>query len=197
MKKIITFSISVLILCGIIAGVYLYSRPWTQGLILSPLYKLAANKKIVALTFDDGPSKERTPRLLMLLNKHKVQATFFMTGYNIERYPDIAKRVFHEGHLIGNHSFHHKRMIFKSPVYVAHVIDDADALIRSLGQTNVRFFRPPYSKKLIILPFLLKMRGKILVTGTYDPPSEYLSPYNSTNIAMDVISNSNPRTNNY
>lgn len=177
---------------GIITGIYLYSRPWKQGLILSPLYMLPADRKTIALTFDDGPSKERTPRLLRLLKAHEVKATFFMTGYNIERYPNIAKQVVREGHLVGNHSFHHKRMIFKSPGYIAREIDDTDTLIHSIGQTNVQFFRPPYSKKMLILPLLLKIRGKTLATGTYDPPAEYASPYNSTNIANEVTSNCVP-----
>src|SRR5699024_1787705 len=61
------------------------------------------NEKYVALTFDDGPSKEVTPRILDILSQHGAVATFFMLGSQVDYYPDIAKRVADEGHEIGNH----------------------------------------------------------------------------------------------
>ncbi|MBI4977825.1 MAG: polysaccharide deacetylase family protein [Spirochaetes bacterium] len=189
------FALPCIIVCAVIlaaAAAYVYSRPWHRGFIVTPMYTLAHTNKTAALTFDDGPSRERTPRLLALLKKYNVTATFFMTGYHIGQYPEIAKAVYRDGHLIGNHSFHHRRLIFKSPSYIGREIDAADALIRNTGQTNVQYFRPPYCKKILLLPLLLKLRGKTLVTGTYDPPSEYKTPYNSTNIANEVLENITP-----
>jgi len=108
---------------------------------------------------------------------------------DIEKYSDIAQAVYDQEHLIGNHSYNHPRLIFKSPSFIREQITKTDQLIKSLGQKNVQYFRPPYSSKYIILPLVLQSMNKKLVTGTYDPPAEYISPYNSRNVANEVIEN--------
>lgn len=65
------------------------------------------NKKIAYLTFDDGPSKTVTPQILDILDKYNIKATFFVVGKYAERNPDILKRIYEEGHAIGNHSYSH------------------------------------------------------------------------------------------
>ena len=65
------------------------------------------NKKAAALTFDDGPDPFVTPEVLKLLSKHSIQATFFVTGKNASKNPDIIKEILKQGHTIGNHSFKH------------------------------------------------------------------------------------------
>ena len=79
--------------------------------------------------------------------------------------------------------------IFKSSSFVREQINKTEQLIKSLGQTEVTYFRPPYTSKYIILPLVLNSLNKELVTGTYDPPSQYISPYNAINVANEVIVN--------
>lgn len=74
------------------------------------------------MTFDDGPSAERTPALLELLDKYDIKATFFMLGKNIEKYPEISRQVYEQGHLIGNHSYDHSRLILKLSTLLLCVI---------------------------------------------------------------------------
>lgn len=190
MKKYLIFA-SIGLLFILISGVltFQYSRSWQNAFFLNPIYKIKGNEKVVALTFDDGPSPTRTPALLDLLNKHSVKATFFLIGQNIEKYPEIAQAVYNQGHLIGNHSYSHPRLIFKSSSFVREQINKTEQLIKSLGQTEVTYFRPPYTSKYIILPLVLNSLNKELVTGTYDPPSQYISPYNAINVANEVIVN--------
>ena len=64
--------------------------------------------KRVFLTFDDGPSKEVTPRILDILKKYNIKATFFVLGTRVDMNPDIVKRAFEEGHYIANHGYSHK-----------------------------------------------------------------------------------------
>ena len=64
----------------------------------------------IAITFDDGPSGKYTKKLLDGLKKRKVKATFFLIGENVKRYPEIVKRMKKEGHLIGNHTYHHVQL---------------------------------------------------------------------------------------
>src|SRR5881275_2818390 len=64
-------------------------------------------KREIALTFDDAPDANFTPKILNILKKHGVKATFFVVGWRVEAYPDIVKRIVAEGHILGNHSYNH------------------------------------------------------------------------------------------
>lgn len=140
MKKYLIFiSIILAIILILVVATFLYSRSWQNGLFLNPLYKITTEEKLVALTFDDGSSLERTPSLLDILNKYNIKATFFMIGKNIEKYPDIARMAYNQGHLIGNHSYSHPRLIFKSPLFIREQITKTDILLELLGQKEVIF----------------------------------------------------------
>lgn len=169
-----------------------WSRSWERGFFLDPLSRLETDELVVALTFDDGPSEARTPGLLALLDEYDVPASFFMLGQHVEEYPEIARQVFDEGHLIGNHSYDHSRLILKTPSFVREQIESTDAAIQSLGQQEVAYFRPPYSSKYLVLPWLLKGMGKTLVTGTYDPPAEYQDPMDPELVSSQVLEHLEP-----
>ncbi len=193
MKKAIIYlfiGLAFILIVGITT--FQYSRSWQNSFFIDSIHELESNEKVVALTFDDGPSEIRTPALLSLLNKYNVKATFFMLGENIEKYPDIAKSVYNQGHLIGNHSYDHPRLIFKSPSFIRKQILETEELIKEVGQREVIYFRPPYSSKYIVLPLVLKNMDKKLVTGSYDPSSQYRSPFNAGKVAKEVIENIQP-----
>jgi peptidoglycan/xylan/chitin deacetylase (PgdA/CDA1 family) len=196
MRKILRIStlaiIVIIFLCFILGGMYLYSSKWENGLFYKPLSIIKTNRKIVALTFDDGPSEKRTMLLLDLLDKYNIKATFFMLGQNIKQYPETAKRVIEKGHLIGNHSYDHSKLVFKSFKFIKNQIELTDQLINNLGQEHSICFRPPYSAKFIILPSIIYSNNKILVTGTYDPPSEYKKPFNSERVTKEIVENIKP-----
>jgi peptidoglycan/xylan/chitin deacetylase (PgdA/CDA1 family) len=176
----------------IIIATFQYSRSWEHAFFIDPIYKIGSGEKVIALTFDDGPSEVRTPALLNVLSEYNVKATFFMLGQNIEKYPEIAKAVFDQGHLIGNHSYDHPRMILKSRKFLKNQIIRTDHLIRYTGQNEVRYFRAPGTSKYILLPLVIKSMGKKFVTGTYDPPSEYAKDYDAGKVAGEVIENARP-----
>ena len=69
----------------------------------------------VALTFDDGPDPQTTPRILDTLRQHHVKATFFVVGSQVERHPDLLRRIVEEGHTIGNHTYDHADMSKLTP----------------------------------------------------------------------------------
>ncbi len=171
-----------------------YSRAWHRGLLLKPLDRVPTTERVVALAFDDGPSSARTPPLLALLSRCGVKATFFMIGANIEKYPAIAASVHQNGHLIGNHSYSHQHMVFRTPLFIRSEIDKTDRLIAGAGQAAVELFRPPYCSKYVLLPIILRQKAKRLVTGTYDPPAQYRAPYEAELVAAQVLSNVQPGT---
>jgi peptidoglycan/xylan/chitin deacetylase (PgdA/CDA1 family) len=98
----------------------------------------------IAMTFDDGPSPETTPRLLDILKQRNIKATFFMIGQNAERNPAIVQRILADGHEIGNHSWTHPQLSKLSDDRVTEEINQTQAAIKSAcGYTPV-LLRPPY-----------------------------------------------------
>ncbi len=108
------------------------------------IYPAAAyeGKKLVALTFDDGPGKY-TAELLDFLGEHRVRATFFLLGNNAARYPDLIKRMDAEGHAIGNHSYNHPNLASLSAAGVASQIENCNAVIRKAVGHNAVVLRCP------------------------------------------------------
>ena len=101
----------------------------------------AAEKKYVALTFDDGPAGKYTETLLDGLQLRGVKATFLLCGYRMEQYPGLAQRIFDEGHEIGYHGFSHKNMQNMSRRTIAQELMDSRALMPE--DCDPVFFRPP------------------------------------------------------
>ena len=110
-------------------------------LSLIPLPCRGAETKYVALTFDDGPSGKYTRQLLDGLYDRGVQATFLLCGYRIREYPDLARRIFEEGHELGLHGYSHKNMQTMSRRDIADEIAKTQALLPE--GCSVRFLRPP------------------------------------------------------
>jgi len=115
----------------------------------SPLFgpalgRIPTDRKVVALTFDDGPNPDATPRILDTLAEKKVRATFFVLGSHVQRWPDLVMRMSHEGHQLGNHGYFHRKLQFKSPFYVSRDIRLGIRAIRRAGAPAPRYFRAPH-----------------------------------------------------
>jgi len=107
------------------------------------IYRFPTNELVVALTFDDGPSLEWTPKILDELKSAGVKATFFMLGEHVKRYPGIALRVAMEGHEIGNHTNDHHVLIYYKDYELVNEIKDAEKVIKDVTGKTTRYFRPP------------------------------------------------------
>lgn len=99
-------------------------------------------KKLVALTFDDGPGRY-TAELLDFLKEHRVRATFFLLGRNAVNYPSLIKRMDAEGHAVGNHSYSHPNLAKMSAAGVASQIGDCNAAIYKAIGRNASVLRCP------------------------------------------------------
>ncbi|EAZ84498.1 polysaccharide deacetylase family protein [Lysinibacillus sp. FSL M8-0216] len=126
------------------------------------------NDKVVALTFDDGPTKN-TDAILSLLDDYQVKATFFLIGKDLEGQPEEARKIAEAGHQIGNHTYSHKRMVLKSPAFIKHEIEKTDDLIADIGYTESIVVRPPYGKKLIGFPYYLNKHKRETITWNLEP----------------------------
>jgi len=115
----------------------------------SPLFgpalgKIESDRKVVALTFDDGPNPDATPKILDTLRQKGVRATFFVLGSHAERWPELVRRIAHEGHQIGNHGYFHRKLQFKSPFYVSRDIRLGIRAIKRAGAPAPKYFRAPH-----------------------------------------------------
>jgi peptidoglycan/xylan/chitin deacetylase (PgdA/CDA1 family) len=105
---------------------------------------LPRGTKQLALTYDDGPNDPHTLRLLGVLAKHEVKATFFLIGRYVQQRPDLAREIVQAGHVVGNHTFTHPLLIFKSAAEIRQELSDCNAaLADALGQ-QTSLFRPPF-----------------------------------------------------
>ena len=112
----------------------------------------------IALTFDDGPG-EATPLVLDMLQQAGIRATFFLCGQNVERYPETARRIAKEGHEIGNHTYSHPRLLWRSPGKIAWEIERAQKIIAHRTGRQPTLFRPPYGLRWFGLFPILARNG--------------------------------------
>jgi peptidoglycan/xylan/chitin deacetylase (PgdA/CDA1 family) len=105
---------------------------------------LKPGTKQIALTYDDGPNDPHTLRLLEVLAKHNVKATFFLLGRFTKQRPDIARELTRAGHVVGNHTFSHPNLIFASALQTKlQLLDCQQALSDAVGEHSP-LFRPPF-----------------------------------------------------
>ena len=108
------------------------------------IWETSSNK--ILLTFDDGPNPETTEMILNELNNYKISAAFFCVGNNVQRYPELAKDILADGHLIANHTFNHK-IITKFPLNLAKdEIQKFNDISEEVLKQNPQYFRPPHGK---------------------------------------------------
>ncbi len=106
------------------------------------------------LTFDDGPSEHFTEQILSFLNKEEIKATFFVCGKNVKRHPEILKKIYKEGHSIGNHSYSHsKKLTLRGNISeiakTSEIIEKTIGILPKLYRAPYGFFVPwifPYTK---------------------------------------------------
>ncbi len=99
----------------------------------------------VALTFDDGPDPEWTPKILDILKANDAKAAFFVVGVNAERYPGLVKRIVAEGHEIGNHTYYHPNLALCWPEHVRLELNATQLLLETITGRSTTLFRPPYA----------------------------------------------------
>lgn len=106
--------------------------------------KASGESKRIALTFDDGPHPACTPQLLDGLKARGVKASFFITGQNAEKYPELVERMQREGHLIGNHTYSHIQLTKQNREQFREELVKTNGIIREITGEDPVFVRPPY-----------------------------------------------------
>ena len=112
------------------------------------VWSISSNERKVYLTFDDGPTPEITAWVLEQLKQYNAKATFFCIGNNIEKHPEIFKKVIADGHCIGNHTFNHVKGWKTSNQIYLDEVNSCEKSIQNFSVNNpkTKLFRPPYGK---------------------------------------------------
>ena len=118
-------------------------RGRSAGIFGPSVWRGPRDRRAVALTFDDGPCED-TPRILDVLARYNVPATFFQIGANVERLPPVARAVREAGHLIGNHSHTHPMFSFQSGRFIEQELRLAQEAIERYTGVRPKWFRAPY-----------------------------------------------------
>ncbi|PSR32935.1 MAG: polysaccharide deacetylase family protein [Sulfobacillus benefaciens] len=132
------------------------------------LSRVNTQQRIVALTFDDGPSPQFTPKILSLLTQYHAKGTFFVLGSEAEKYPNLVKAIYQQGSLVANHGWGHLNL---RRVGAARMWQDADKtgqLLRSLGISPAPYYRPPYGMTSQALLQLFEGHGYEVVLWSVD-----------------------------
>jgi peptidoglycan/xylan/chitin deacetylase (PgdA/CDA1 family) len=132
-------------------------------------HRLSRGSKKVALTYDDGPNDPYTLQLLEVLARYNVKATFFMIGEFVCQRPEIARAVLEAGHAIGNHTFSHPLLIFKSASTIRRQLADCQGAMQDALGVSATIFRPPFggrrpevfriARKLGLQPIMWNVTG--------------------------------------
>jgi peptidoglycan/xylan/chitin deacetylase (PgdA/CDA1 family) len=112
------------------------------------LVRVATREPAIALTFDDGPHPDDTPRVLAALERHGARGTFFLVGKSVRRYPEVVARIVAGGHAVANHSWDHPSFRrIDGPFRRAQIAWCAEALAAQAPERGVRLFRPPFGEQ--------------------------------------------------
>lgn len=148
------------------------------------------DKKVIALTFDDGPDPVYTPQILDLLKHNHKQATFFIIGLHAKDNPDVLRMISQQGHEIGNHGYTHRRFSGKPKEFILGDLTKTADLIEKVTGTKPKLIRPPCGK---ISPELLEIvRENHLKLITWGEDPEDWKHHDSSYISSHILKNVKP-----
>lgn len=161
----------IIVVFGLLVAMWAISRSRDYQLFGELVNRVQTDEKVVALTFDDGPTPTFTHQVLAVLREKDVPATFFLIGKEAEQNIDETRAIVAAGHEIGNHTYTHPDMTLADEAKAADEIEKTDAAIRAAGYEGKILFRPPFGKKLFGLPLYLAKHDRTSVTWDVEPES--------------------------
>ncbi len=144
-------------------------------------------QRVVALTYDDGPNPPYTDRILDVLKKENVHATFFVVGLAVQAHPQTLRRMNHEGHAIGNHTWDHSHLVMLSRAQIHTQLMRTDATLQRVAGVRTRLMRPPFGARDWEVLDETRRLGYTVVMWSVPLPKDWQLPGDAT-IARRVLS---------
>ncbi len=165
---------SLVFLALVLDGIFRPASPWFMPLVA----RGRRRSHVVALTFDDGPDPDVTPKILDILKGYKARATFFVIGQHVEQHPELARRIVAEGHELGNHTHTHPRLFnIKLARGMQLEIERAAAIIQHITGVRPALFRPPVGLKNPHLAIVARRLGlKVVMWSLHARDTLYRNP---------------------
>ncbi len=152
-------------------------------------YKATEHDKVVALTFDDGPNEPYTSEILDILDSYNIKGTFFVVGKNVELYPETAKRMIAEGHVLGNHSYSHNANHALTEYGAKDLAIAEEAIFNTVG-VRPHLYRPPHGKKS---PWELEeVKKQGLIEVTWSVSAAELNGATPSSLAQNIVRETHP-----
>ena len=148
------------------------------------VWRVSTEKKRVYLTFDDGPIPEVTPWVLEILKREKVEACFFCVGDNVKKYPHVYQSIINDGHMTGNHTFHHLHGLKTPTTMFYQDIMKAREIIHS------ELFRPPHGLMKLSQHKLINQQFKIIMWDIVS--CDYRNSLSPVKVTKNVLNNVRP-----
>ena len=162
MKKIIIIFTSIIL----IILLWNLSRSKDYQIFGKIINRINTSEKIVALTFDDGPTINHTDQIIEILNSTNIKATFFLVGKYIEENPQEFKKIVDHGHEIGNHSYSHSKLHFSTKERIENEIINTENILENLIGNTAQYFRPPHGFFTPTILSTARKLNKIVVMWT-------------------------------
>jgi peptidoglycan-N-acetylglucosamine deacetylase len=174
------------------AAAYQLMNSRTVQLVGDHVTRVETSRKVVALTFDDGPNDLYVTELIADLKRFDARGTFYVVGAAAAQHPYALSGLIASRQEIGNHSFTHQRLVFVRTATAKDEVDATDAVIRGAGFTGRITMRPPYAKKLLSLPWVLWRDGRTTVMWDLEPDSLPMAGEDPAAMTQYVLDNVRP-----
>ncbi|MDF2633994.1 MAG: polysaccharide deacetylase [Pelosinus sp.] len=146
----------------------------------------SAEDKKIALTFDDGPEEHWTPKILAILEMQQVKATFFVIGEQVQRHPEMLREIFDEGHVVGNHTFHHVNLVKAETEQVKQELEKGASIIKDVIGKTPKLVRPPFGFHNENVDAVIYAKKDIIVLWSLD--TEDWQGFDSRTVKDSVLS---------
>ena len=192
-RRVVRLGVALLVAVALVGfGAYRLMNARSVQLLGHEVASVTTDTKVVALTFDDGPSGAYVDAVLADLRTYRARGTFFVVGSTAEQEGPALRALVASGQEIGNHSFSHARLVFVSTGAVAREVESTDRVIRAAGYLDPILFRPPFGKRLLSAPYYLWQHDRTTVMWDLEPDSIRAIADDPRAMAEYVAENANP-----
>lgn len=169
---------------GLLYGGVAYATLYPPSQICGPVLVAGGDAHELALTYDDGPNDIATMRLLELLARYEVRASFFLIGEFVRQRPELARAVVEAGHLVGNHTMTHPWLTWLPRERIDRELRETNAAIESATGVRVAYFRPPHGARR---PYVLRAARDLgMTTAQWNVTAEDWKPFTTAEIVTRV-----------